>query len=131
MSPALVRFSKYSLVGVGTFAFDLVLLAILIDLVSLNPVFSAAIAFLIAVSINYALSRHFVFKGTARSLGDGYAHFVLIAIAGLLLVIGGMYMLVTIFTWHYASARLLVAALTGFWNYIMNLFVNFKVAGKH
>ncbi len=131
MSPALIRFTKYGIVGSATFALDLCLLYILVDWFGLSYVLAAAVSFLFAVSINYVISRRFVFKQTLREVGEGYVHFILIALTGLLIVTGGMYLLVETFSVGYLMARLLVAVVTGFWNYLMNLYVNFKVAGKH
>lgn len=131
MLRALQRLGKYSLVGGATFAFDLLLLFVLVDGFAVPPVVAAAAAFLLAVSINYVISRRWVFPGTLRSVHEGYAGFVLIALAGLLIVLGGMYLLTVYFSVNYLLARVTVAAITGFWNYLMNLYVNFKVAGKH
>jgi len=127
----LTRFLKYSLVGGGTFSLDLLLLYILIDLFSVQYIIASGLAFIIAVSINYILSRKYIFKGTLRSVEDGYRNFLLIACIGLSVVISSMYVLVTIMGAHYLTSRIIVALITGFWNYLMNLFVNFKVAGRH
>lgn len=131
MSPTIRRFLKYTSVGVSTFAFDLLLLFILVDLFSFSQVYAAGAAFLIAVSFNYWISRRYVFKGTLRGVKAGYVNFLLIAVAGLLIVMGGMYVLTIHFDLQYLLARVITAGVTGFWNYLINLFVNFKVAGKH
>jgi hypothetical protein len=31
---------------------------------------------------------------------------------------------------HYLVSRILIAGVVGVWNYLLNLYVNFKVAGK-
>ena len=128
--PAFIRFIKYSTVGVGTFLFDLVLLYVLTDVFDVHYLYSAGIAFLIAVSLNFILSRRYVFKGSARSGSVSYLNFLLIALVGLGFVVGGMYVLVSVFSVSYVIARIFVAGLTGIWNYLMNLYVNFNVAGK-
>jgi putative flippase GtrA len=127
---AAIRFIKYSTVGFGTFLFDLALLYVLTDIYSVHYLYAAGFAFLVAVSINFLLSRRFVFRGSARSAPVSYINFILIASIGLALVVGGMYVLVSVFSVSYVVARILVAGLTGIWNYLMNLYVNFKVAGK-
>ncbi len=128
---AIVRFVKYSSVGVATFLFDLVLLYLLTDFLHVQYVISAGIAFTIAVSINYLLSRRFVFHGTLRSVHAGYAIFLLIAGTGLVVVMGMMYVLVDIAGINYLISRVLIAGIVGVWNYLMNLYVNFRVAGSH
>ena len=126
---ALKRFLHYSLIGFGTFIFDLILLTALKELAHINPVWAAGGSFLVAVSINYLLSRRFVFVGATRGHKDGYSYFLLIAGVGLLLVTAGMYILVQVLGVYFILARVLIAALTGIWNYSMNLFFNFKVVG--
>jgi putative flippase GtrA len=128
---SLQRFFKYALVGGSTFAFDLLLLTIFTGSLHWDPVWSAGIAFLIAVSINYLISRKFVFKGTLRSVHAGYGGFLLIGGCGLAIVTGGMYLLVNVLEWNFVISRVLIAFVTGTWNYLLNLYVNFRVAGKH
>ncbi len=128
---ALQRFLKYAVCGGSTFMFDLLLLALFINVLGWNPAFAAGLAFLIAVSINYNLSRRFVFKGSLRSIHEGYVGFLAIAGTGLLLITSGMYFLVDVLGWNYLFSRVLIAFFTGTWNYLLNLYVNFRVAGKH
>lgn len=128
---SLKRFARYTVVGTSTFAIDLVLLYFLIDIVSLNYLIGAGLAFVCAISINYFLSRRYVFKGTQRDVRSGYINFIAIALVGLVIVVGGMYVLVSLLGVGYFIARFSVALLTGFWNYLLNLFVTFRVAGNH
>jgi putative flippase GtrA len=130
-SLTLKRFARYSFVGGGTFLFDLVLLFLLTDYLGINYVIAAGVAFAIAVSINYFISRRFVFKGTQRTLGRGYVNFLMIAGGGITFVMLMMYVLVSIFNAPYLVARVMVAGVTGVFNYLLNLYVNFKVAGKN
>lgn len=125
-----MRFLKYASVGGSTFLFDLLLLYVLIDYVGIYYVYATAAAFGIAVSINYVLSRRYVFKGTLRSVHSGYGIFLMIALAGLLAVTGLMVVFVEILHMHYLPSRIIIAGMVGMWNYFMNLYVNFKVAGK-
>lgn len=131
MNNTLKRFVKYSGVGVSTFLFDLLLLFVLTDFLSVNYLVATTLAFLIAVSINYYVSRKYVFKATSREVRKGYVIFIIIALIGALLVTAGMFVLVDLLQINYLFARILIAGVVGFWNYIMNLFVNFRVAGNH
>ncbi|WP_421901486.1 GtrA family protein [Maridesulfovibrio sp.] len=125
-----MRFLRYTCVGGGTFLFDLAMLYLFTDGFGWSPVFAAALAFFIAVSINYLISRRLVFKGTTREFKQGYLGFLLIAGTGLVIVTGGMYIMVDILQWQYLISRILVSLITGLWNYLLNLYVNFRVAGK-
>jgi len=131
MHPAVRRFLKYASVGFSTFALDLALLYSLVEFFSVEHILAAGLAFSLAVSINYVLSRRYVFKGTLREVKTGYVNFIGIASAGLLMVTSGMYVMTYVLSYDYLVARIIVAIVTGFWNYLMNLYVNFKVAGKH
>jgi putative flippase GtrA len=131
MHKGLVRFLKYASVGGSTFVFDLFLLYLLIDYFRIYYVLATAMAFGVAVSINYFVSRRFVFKGTLRSVHEGYGIFILTALVGLGTVTGLMVLFVEVFHLHYIPARIIIAGIVGLWNYFMNLYVNFKVAGKY
>ena len=131
VSPALQRFLRYSLIGGSTFAFDLLLLSILTEVLHVNPVLASGAAFLVAVSINYYISRKFVFKETSRDATSGYIYFLLIAGTGLIFVMSSMFVLVSVLGLQPLLSRICIAGVTGFWNYLTNLYFNFKMAGQH
>jgi len=131
MSPRIQRFLKYSGVGFGTFLLDLLLLTLLVEWGGVSQTVAAGLAFFLAVSLNYFISRKYVFRGTLRKAGEGYVNFILIALLGVGIVTGGMHVLTVVLNLNYLLARVLVAAVTGFWNYLINLYVNFKLAGKY
>ena len=127
---SLARFLRYSSIGVSTFAIDLLLLFIFTDILSIHYIISAGLAFLLAVSMNYSLSRRFVFVGSERSLRSGYILFMIITGVGLVFVMTLMYIFVDIFNYNYLVSRVVIAGIVGMWNYLMNLYFNFRVAGK-
>jgi len=126
----LKRFLKYVVIGVSTFIFDLILLYICTDILKINYILATGIAFTIAISVNYFFSRHFVFKGTLRAIHTGYFAFMAIASIGVGIAMLGMAILVGVFHFEFLDSRIIIAAIVGIWNYLINLFVNFKVAGK-
>jgi putative flippase GtrA len=125
------RFGAYSLVGGGTLLFDLLLLAGLTSILHVPYYISTPISFLIAVSINYAISRKYVFKGTKRRVHHGYAYFAGISIIAALFITVAVAVLVTYIGIPFLIARVLVAAVVGIANYLLNLYLNFRVAGIH
>jgi len=131
MKKSIQRFSKYFLIGFSTFLFDLLLLYFFTDFLLINYLVSAGIAFIIAVSINYYFSRKFVFTKTLRKMDHGYYAFLIISGVGLFFVVALMAFLVEILSFNYLISRILVAGIVGIWNYLMNLYFNFKVAGNH
>ncbi len=130
MTRGLVRFLKYATVGVTTFLFDLLLLYLFSDHLGMDYFLATPLAFAIAISVNYFISRRYVFTGTLRSVHTGYGIFLLIAGAGMAGVTALMVLFVEVFRLPYLPARVLVAGIVGLWNYLMNLYVNFKVADK-
>lgn len=131
VTPATRRFFRYASVGVTTLGFDLVLLYLATEFAGVPYYIMTPVAFLLAVSLNYFLSRAHVFRGTSRKAHNGYAYFILIALAGAAVTTGGVALLVQYLGLYYILARLLVAGLVGIGNYLMNLHFNFKVAGHH
>lgn len=122
------RFFRYASFGMVTFAFDLVLLWLFIQVFEVPYLYATAIAFLIALSVNYFLSRRFVFKGTNRPVGKGYMYFIAVAILGAAVTTFCMWLLSNYTDLHFTIARTLIAAVIGLVGYIANLFLNFKVA---
>lgn len=126
---AVRRFFKYSSVGFGTFILDLILLWTMVEKLGINYLVATGSAFLIAVSINYLISRKIVFNVTKTKPINGYIKFISIATFGILLTTGGVAVLTYIFGFYYLFARILTAGMVGIFNYILNLKYNFKVAG--
>ena len=115
----------------GTFLIDLFLFYCFVYIFKVQYLVATATAFIVAISINYVVSRATVFRQTERSLRQGYINFIGLAVTGMMITIGGMYILVSMLSVNYIYARVLVAGVVGIWNYLMNLYVNFKVVGRH
>ncbi len=131
MHQGIARFLRYTSVGVSTFALDLALLFVLIDVLGVQYLVATACAFVVAVTLNYILSRHVVFFQTDRSHTQGYVGFIVVALIGLALIVGFMELLVGTWGVHYIIARVAVATIVGIWNYLINLYITFNVAGRH
>jgi putative flippase GtrA len=125
----LIRFARYSTVGVATFTLDLGLLFLLTDYLGVHYLFSAGLAFAVAVSINYLLSRRHVFSQTTRPFASGFVYFVGIALIALAAIVALMYIAVDILQFHYLISRIFIAGVVGVGTYLMNLYLNFRVAG--
>ncbi|MBU2103644.1 GtrA family protein [Patescibacteria group bacterium] len=130
-TPSTRRFIRYAVVGISTLLFDLLLLVGLTELVGVPYYIATPFAFLVAVSINYALSRMHVFRGTIRPVHHGYVYFIGIAFLGAFITTSGVALLVSFFGMYYLLARVLVAGFVGVANYLLNLHFNFRVAGHH
>lgn len=130
-NPSFTRFLRYAAVGVSTLALDLSLLYAATSLLGIPYYLSTPGAFLIAVSLNYFISRRFVFRGTERAVHHGYAYFIGAALLGALVTTGAVTLFVTFAHLYYLFARVLVAGFVGIANYLFNLYLNFRVAGHH
>ena len=131
MNKTLTRFLKYFFIGSSTFILDLFILFTLTDIFLINYLTSTAIAFIVAVSINYYFSKSFVFTKTARKTDHGYYYFLIIAGTGLIFVVILMKFFVETLLLNYLLSRTIVAGIVGMWNYLINLYFNFKVSGNH
>lgn len=125
------RFAKYTAIGGTTFLFDLLLIWTMVEAFDLSYPLATALGFIVAVTLNYFISRRFVFRGTAREIHHGYFYFIGLACLGAFVVTGAVSLLVTFFALHYLMARVLVACVMGSANYLLNLHFNFKVVGLH
>jgi|SRR3989344_2308130 len=131
LPPSLHRFLRYALVGISTLAFDLLLLAFVIEVGGVPYYMAVPLCFAIAVSINYLISRHHVFRGTSRNFHTGYLYFLIAAAGGAVLTTSGVAFLIEFLGVHYLPARLAVAGVVGMANYLLNLHFNFRVVGLH
>ena len=130
MRKSIKRFSRYASVGVSTFALDLAMLYVLVQWFEVSLSIATPCSFLVAVSLNYTLSRAHVFKGSGRSWHMGYAYFLGVALIGAAATTGIVEFLVAKGL-YFIVARIIAAGIVGVGNYLFNLHVNFKVAGKH
>ena len=123
------RFFIYTAVGGLTFLFDLSLLWIQIEKFHVYYLHAAVSSFLVAVSVNYFLSRRWVFKGSRRRLAAGYLYFLKTAAAGALTTGFLMWLFCTTTHGPYMLIRIIIAAIIGMGNYLIHLYLNFRVAG--
>lgn len=123
----LVRFVKTSSIGAATFVLDLVLLYALVEYVGVDYRVATAVAFLLCVTLNYALARTLVFATSERSYSSGYGMYVALALLSMAIITTLVWLLVEYMLLPYLYARVLVAGLVGIFNYVMGVTVIFKV----
>lgn len=125
------RFLRYASVGVSTFGIDLALLWTLAGYGRLHYVVATPIAFFVALSLNFFLSRRFAFRESDRDMVSGYGLFLGFAGIGMASTTLLMWVLVECAAWNVVIARVGVAGAVGMGNYLANLYLTFRVAGKH
>jgi putative flippase GtrA len=126
------RFLHYTLWSVLTFVLDIGLLWGLTTFFHVPYYISTPVALLIAITINYIFVRQRkVFAGTERSMSMGFVYFALLALISAVAITAAVAYLVTYLHMYYLLARTLVGVVTGTVNYLLNLYFNFRVAGRH
>jgi putative flippase GtrA len=131
MRQGLLRFAKYTSISGTTFIGDVAILFLFIDVFNMHYLLATGLAFVIAVSINYLITRRYVFSKTTRAFHHGYIAFLSIAGFGMVSVLSLMTLFVEVLQWNYIVSRVLIACVIGTINYLLNLFFNFKVVGEH
>lgn len=131
MPKSVVRFLKYSSIGVPTFLLDLAMLYTAVSIFGVPYFVATPFCFMAVVTVSYMLSRRFVFRNTKRGWRAGYINFALLAIGGGIITTALVSGLVEYAGLHYLLARICVAGVVGLGNYLSNLHFNFKVAGLH
>ena len=123
------RFARYTFIGLSTFSLDLCILYFFLRVFE-TPFYPTVVgAFVLAASINYAISRMWVFAGTRRGVLAGYINFLGVALFAGLLISFLVWFLVQYTGIEYLYARVVVAAVVGLGNYLFNLVINFNVLG--
>jgi len=103
----------YTIFGVSSFLIDLGLLWLFLDVLHVELLLATALSFIIAVSINYLSNRRWVFKGTRRNITEGYINFISIALFGLILIVGLMWLFVHKLDMDIVLARIITALFVG------------------
>lgn len=89
------EFVKFCLVGLSGVLLDTAVLVGVVELAGIDPRAAATLAFLAAVTWNYALNRMWTFRlAPERAIARSYASFVAVCLAGLGVRLGVMHLLI-------------------------------------
>lgn len=127
MSQKLIRFLKYSVVGVSTFLLDLLCLWFFTEKLQISYLIVVPTAFIIISSLNYFINRVGVFHSSVRGIREGYLYFLFIILSGSLIMVFLMYLMVDILYIDVFISRVIVAGLVGIYNFALNDKFNFKM----
>lgn len=119
-------FARNTVASFFTFGVDVALLWLAVELAGAPYLPTAAVAFLVAMSLHYALSRLWVFRGTERGMAAGYVYFLINAGIGLVVTIGAFWALMELAGLHYLVARVLASIVAGILVFFLNAVFNFK-----
>lgn len=115
-----VQLIRYGIVGGTAFAADFGSLYALTEYAGVHYQLSAALAFIIGLTVNYFLSIRWVFnsRSTERHQVVEFLGFAIVGIIGLGLNAIIMYLAVDYLSLHYLWAKLLSTAIVFFWNFL-------------
>lgn len=117
---------RNTVVSCSVFVLGLCVLYALVDGLGFPEVPAAGIGFLVANSLHYVLGRTWIFRGTERAAGSGYALFLLNAGVGLAVTMA-LYAALLVFTpLNYIVARILVSLFAGLVVFVLNAVFNFR-----
>jgi len=126
-STTAIQFFRYTLVGGLAFICDFGTLYLLTDWAGLHYLRSAAVAFCLGLTINYALSRIWVFdRRTLSNSALEFGLFAAIGLVGLALNEAGMWLLKEVAGLHYLVAKLGVTVLVFLWNFFARKLALFR-----
>lgn len=117
---------RYTIVGGIAFVADYGSLYVLTEYVHLHHLYSAAIAFVVGLTINYLLSTSWVFS--VHKTGNRYVEFMVFALIGICglgfneLII---YVGTDVCQLHYMASKIISTILVFFWNFFARKFALF------
>jgi putative flippase GtrA len=122
-----VQLSRYTLVGFVAFVADFGCLVLLTELLHLHYLISAALAFLVGLSVNYLLSIKWVFqKRSLTSRSWELLLFTAIGVVGLGLNEATMWFLTGCVGFYYMASKIGSTALVYLWNFLVRRYVLFS-----
>ncbi|HET8613310.1 MAG TPA: GtrA family protein [Sphingomonas sp.] len=120
-------FAKNALASGFSFLIDLGLLWAMVSGLGWNKIIAAALGFVLANAIHYAIARGWVFQHSARGLLIGYAYFLMNAGAGLLIILSLFALLTDVAGIPYLIARVFASLCAGTIVFVLNAVFNFRL----
>lgn len=121
----IVQLIKFGTVGLLGMAIDFMVTYFFKEQLHFNPYLANALGFALAVVNNYLVNRKWTFKSHEKAMGKQFAQFLLIALIGLGLNTGCIYVLQLLHIPFYI-AKCLAIALVFVWNYTLNSTLTFN-----
>lgn len=121
-----VQFARYIVVGGIAFVVDYGALFILTEYLGFHHLLSAAIAFVLGMTVNYLMSRTWVFNGSKdANKTKEFVIFALIGVIGMVLNEAIIFIGTDFFGCHYMLSKLISTALVFVWNFCARRFILF------
>lgn len=117
---------RNTIVSSGVFLLGLGVLWLLVDRAGVAALPAAAIGFIIANSLHYALGRSWIFRGTERKVVPGYAFFLINGLVGLGITLVLFELFLRFAPFHYLLSRIIVSVFAGLAMFLLNGIFNFR-----
>lgn len=121
----ILKLVKFSVVGLSGMVIDFGLTWLLKEKVKINAYLANSAGFIAAASSNYLWNRIWTFGSNSSEISREYFSFVLIAIIGLLINNGVIYLLTKRWKMNFYLAKLFAIAVVTLWNFSMNFMITF------
>ncbi|MFC0203583.1 GtrA family protein [Novosphingobium soli] len=120
-----VLFVRNAVSSCFCFAVDMALIWLMVSQLGIDKFVAVTLGFLAANSLNYVLARSWVFRESDRGIFTGYFYYLVNALVGLAVILGGFALLTGPLDTHYLLARVLVSLFSGTLVFILNATLNF------
>lgn len=122
-----LQFFRYIFVGGASFVADYVLLHIITEL-GIHYLISGIISFIAGLCVNYALSKLLVFskKTSGAEKAREFAVFAIVAVFGLAITEGLMWVFTEKLEWYYMISKAVAAVIVLFWNFFMKKLLLYR-----
>lgn len=129
-----LTFVRYTLVATIGLVCDMTTLFLLVEYAQLHVLPATALAFMVAVIVNFNLHKYWTFKDKSHDLKRQFTSFFVISIMNFVLTLLFMYLFVDVIHIYYMLSKLITATIVLIFSYIMNrlwTFKKIKIKGKH
>lgn len=122
-----LQFFRYIFVGGASFIADWALLHIITE-TGIHYLISGAVSFIAGLCVNYALSKLLVFskKTSGAEKAKEFAVFAIVAVFGLGITEGLMWLFTEKAGFHYMLSKVIAAGIVLFWNFFMKKLLLYR-----
>ncbi|HMP99257.1 MAG TPA: GtrA family protein [Cyclobacteriaceae bacterium] len=125
MEEIIYKLLKFSAVGFSGLIIDFGLTWLLKERFSVNKYLANSAGFTLAATSNYFLNRIWTFENHALNITEQYTSFFIIALIGLIITNGMIYLLNQKLNWGFYFSKLIAIGLVIIWNFTMNYIYTF------
>lgn len=120
-------FVRFLVVGVLATAIHYSILLLLVQIFGFAPVLASSIGFSVSAVVNYLVNRRVTFS-SSRGHAGAVPRFVIVALVGLSLNSGVVWLFAHELGWYYVLAQVIATGVAIFWNFFANKYWTFQVS---